>query len=43
MLSHSQASTFIELNKIKFWQWETYLKEILLEKEREYLGAIVKL
>lgn len=32
MLLETQASTFIELSKIKFWQWETYLKEILLEK-----------
>lgn len=43
MLLETQASTFIELSKIKFWQWETYLREILLEKEWEYLGAIVKL
>lgn len=43
MLSESQASALIELNKMKCWQGETYLKEILLEKEWEYLGAIAKL
>lgn len=42
MVSESQAITFSELNIIKFWQWETYLKEILLENEYEYLGATVK-
>lgn len=43
MVSESQATTFTELNKIKFWQGETYLKKIMLEDEGEYLGATVKL
>lgn len=40
--SQRQASTFTEHNKIKLFQRGTYLKEILLEKEWEYLGTTDK-